>query len=603
MKAHKRNGDEQVEAQAETKVRGNRGRTARLSAALLAALVAATLAVAAGAPGNAYADEKALTVNASASEEIGSVYQSIQDAINYVDGQVDKAGWTITVDSGEYARFTVLNGLDNLTVQAADGAQVVVGVTNGSDAPAAASGSYPDTSGVSIRQANGVTIKGLTFSMGTQNSPWTSAAISNYAESEVKGDNFSVVDCVFEGANSNIGVFVNTGTRQFNVTGCSFDGMKEAISMYGDNTLMGSANVTGNVFSNCSFAMHGYYGGTGNAGILTFANNTVAGATDTYCKIVIQDQTNTGAIKADIRGNALSSAIVGLVNLREEGETVSNVLTANNFGVNSFYVEAIEPGTIDFYTAYQAPNPTPGKGVWKLTGKEDFDVDWGKNPDGSTAKIQDIIAKANATDSKTLSIAGIDEDNLIKTFTWFKDGIYWGSEAETPVDTLPLSLTKVWNDENDEDGLRPDSVEIEVYKSIDGGEEVLAGTYVIDKTMVDESGNWSATLALPRYELGSAVTYSVKEKAIEGYTSKIETSQAADDNMSCVITNSHTPAPADPQDPAEPQAPAESTETPVKSTPLAQTGDPLSAALPFVACALTACAGVGAFALRRMNSR
>ena len=65
-----------------------------------------------------------------------------------------------------------------------------------------------------------------------------------------------------------------------------------------------------------------------------------------------------------------------------------------------------------------------------MTGIDDFDVDWGKNPDGSTAYIQQIIDRANAEGSRELSVTGIDENNLIKTFTWFKDGIYWVSVKE-----------------------------------------------------------------------------------------------------------------------------------------------------------------------------
>lgn len=38
---------------------------------------------------------------------------------------------------------------------------------------------------------------------------------------------------------------------------------------------------------------------------------------------------------------------------------------------------------------------------------------------------------ANESGSRTLSITGIDENNLIKTFTYFKDGIYWDSDKES----------------------------------------------------------------------------------------------------------------------------------------------------------------------------
>lgn len=429
------------------------------------------------------ASNDTLTVDASADETEGKTYQTIQAAIDYISGQEVKTDWTITVQAGTYARFTVLNGLDNLTVRAAEGAEVVIEVCNDSPAPAAPSGAYPDTAGVSIRQASGVTLQGLTFDMGSQSSPWTSAAVSNYTESGVKGDNVSVSYCSFRGSGSNIGVFINTGTTRFTVTDCAFDGMTEAISMYGDGTLMDSATVTGNTFTNCSFAIHGYYGGTGDAGTLTFANNSVTGS-DTYCKIVIQDQTNTGAIKADVRSNDLTNAIVGLVNLREAGETISDVLTSNHFVSNSFYVEAVEPGTIDFYTTYQAP--TSGNGHWELTGKADFDVDWGKNPDGSTAAIQELVAAANASGSKTLSITGIDADNLIKTFTWFKDGIYWVTDPDEEEPDVPvIPADPDWDVSRSKTATNLDeNYESEVTLSLPSAEEQLVSdvVFVLDKS-------------------------------------------------------------------------------------------------------------------------
>ena len=144
---------------------------------------------------------------------------------------------------------------------------------------------------------------------------------------------------------------------------------------------------------------------------------------------MIQDLSNTGAVRADISGNTFVNALVGLVNLRENGKTISPVLTSNEMGANSFYVEAVEPGTIEFYATYHAPENS--EGCWRVTGIEDFGIDAGLNPDGSKAKIEELVDAANESGSRTLSITGIDENNLIKTFTYFKDGIYWDSDKES----------------------------------------------------------------------------------------------------------------------------------------------------------------------------
>lgn len=509
-----------------------------------------------------------------------------------------------------------MNGLNGLTVQAANGANVIVSTVNSSDAPVATSGGFPDTGGVSIREANDVTLEGLTFTVGTQTNPWYVAAVSNYTESGVRGNNLSVIGCTFAGSGSASGVFINTGTTQFSVQNCSFSNLKEAVSMYGDGTLMSGASVTSNTFEGCSFALHGYYGGTGDAGVLTFANNTVIGGDVLRCKVVVQDQTNTGALKADVRGNQLTNAVVGLVNLREAGETVSDVLNSNTFGMGSFYVEAEEPGTIDFYTAYQVPQGS--QGGWALTGVDDFDVDWGTNPDGSTAYIGELVANANAEGSNVLNITGIDPDNLIKTFTWFKDGIYWVSYPQAG----NLTVSKTVEGENAE----PDQ---EFEFTIELSDTSVNGVFG-DLTFVDgvatftlcDGENVTAT-GLPACTLVDGATntelapvaYTVTEAETEGYEVTIpETAngvlaeggfvQVDFVNTPTAVPVDPTPAPADPTDPGEDSIAIEKVDMrdpaarPAPTTKLPATGD--SPIAPLVGCLLIV-AGTGVLMARRAS--
>ncbi len=384
--------------------------------------------------------DKTLTVDASATEAVGETYTTIQDAINYINSLADddgtEDGWTITVAAGDYARFTVLNGVDDLTVQAAEGATVTISTMDGSTNPATVSGACPETDGVSIRNAQNVTLEGLTFTMGTTKTSWVAAAVSNYTEQTQKGDNFTVKNCTFQGSGTGYAVFVNTGTTKFTVTGCSFDSVYDGIEMFGDGTLMAGASVTYNTFTNSAFAMHGYYGGTGDAGTLTFAYNTVTGTSDLRCKVVVQDQNNTGALKVDVHDNTFTYGLVGLVNLQEDGETVSDVLSSNTFDDGSFYVEAVEPGSVTVtYASYQAPSDDTG--YWVLTGIENSSlISYNSAVDADILEaIQDAIDAANATGSHTLNITSVDvdedgevdEDELIRTFTWCKDAIYWVS--------------------------------------------------------------------------------------------------------------------------------------------------------------------------------
>ncbi|MDD6815846.1 MAG: Cna B-type domain-containing protein [Firmicutes bacterium] len=98
-----------------------------------------------------------------------------------------------------------------------------------------------------------------------------------------------------------------------------------------------------------------------------------------------------------------------------------------------------------------------------------------------------------------------------------------------------VSVSKVWNDNNDQDDIRPDSVTVQLYAD----REAIEG-----KTLeLSEANNWSGTFTdLPVTNgQGATITYSVEEvvdEALDGYTPSISGSAAT----GFTITNTHTPA-------------------------------------------------------------
>lgn len=374
--------------------------------------------------GIALAEGKTLTVCP------GGEYDTIQKAIDYIDTQADKTGWTITVEAGTYGRFTVLAGLDNLTIRG--NGVVTVSVLDDSAAPAEGSGGYPETCGVCIRPADGVTLEGLRFVAKKHISePWYAAMVSTYTQTGAGANHLTVRNCSFTGVSSTkgYGLFINNKTNAFTAEGCTFDKLGEGISMYGDGTSVDSINVKNNAFTNCSFAIHGYWGGKAPAGTLAFTGNSVTGSEALRSKIVLMDQFNTGAMKAKVQNNTLNNAIVGLVNLREAGEA-NDVLAQNTFSGNSHFVEAEEPGSIDFYTVYEAP--ANGYGHWEI-------ADTGTMSAENLAYIRAEIAKANAAGEKRLSFT-TREGELIQTFTGFKDALYWVSESAPVPSEAPAAV-------------------------------------------------------------------------------------------------------------------------------------------------------------------
>lgn len=95
-------------------------------------------------------------------------------------------------------------------------------------------------------------------------------------------------------------------------------------------------------------------------------------------------------------------------------------------------------------------------------------------------------------------------------------------------ETKNITITKAWNDGNNQDGLRPKTITAVVNGS-DGSARFV---------QLFEGQNWATSLNnLPKYKNGTEIQYTVKENAIPGYETEIK--QTGD---SYAIMNSHTPA-------------------------------------------------------------
>ena len=108
-------------------------------------------------------------------------------------------------------------------------------------------------------------------------------------------------------------------------------------------------------------------------------------------------------------------------------------------------------------------------------------------------------------------------------------------------ETTSVSGTKTWNDNNNQDGVRPDSITVELLKTVNGTTTSMGENYkqVLTGNKLDYS--WSN---LPVYEAGERITYTVKEVGEEkgkiagknGKEYKVEY-----DSTGMNITNSYEP--------------------------------------------------------------
>ena len=192
---------------------------------------------------------------------------------------------------------------------------------------------------------------------------------------------------------------------------------------------------------------------------------------------------------------------------------------------------------------------------------EDADNQDGKRPSQITIHLMKTV---NATKSivatKTITAA----DNWTATFAElpvYEAGqkIVYSVEEETVTDyrteikdftiinsytpqTMDYQVTKVWDDANNQDGLRPESITVQLYKSVAGGAETPATgkTLILTAANQLDANTWSASFTgLPQFEEGQEIVYSVKEDeatlavlAEKGYQSAV---------TGTVVTNSRTP--------------------------------------------------------------
>lgn len=121
--------------------------------------------------------------------------------------------------------------------------------------------------------------------------------------------------------------------------------------------------------------------------------------------------------------------------------------------------------------------------------------------------------------------------------TWVDPGIIRKDYTKVGIKQYDLGLKKKFDDDNDRDGKRPKSVEVQLTAN---GEDVLGQRIVLPKTGVPEEEQWSATFEDLDYldEDGEKIVYSVREVKGEenGYRP-----QVAFDGTTFTMTNHYDP--------------------------------------------------------------
>ena len=133
-----------------------------------------------------------------------------------------------------------------------------------------------------------------------------------------------------------------------------------------------------------------------------------------------------------------------------------------------------------------------------------------KNVNGMVTKIQYSIEEIKVDGYESKKDYANDRFNLINTHK---------------PETVDLSGSKTWNDNDNADGSRPASIKI----------SLLADGAVVAEKTVTEADGWSWSFKdLPKYAAGKEIRYTVSEDVVDGYTTSY-----SEDGLS--VINSYTP--------------------------------------------------------------
>ena len=142
--------------------------------------------------------------------------------------------------------------------------------------------------------------------------------------------------------------------------------------------------------------------------------------------------------------------------------------------------------------------------------------------------------------SYTVQEANVPEGYMATVSGGMVDGAYSFTLTNThELKTVDINVSKVWNDQDDVDGLRPASVTAQLcYVNADGQTVPVEGA---EDKVLDESNGWAAGwTGLTANADGKAIKYTVREAEVpEGYTSAVSGIDNGDGTYSFTMVNTH----------------------------------------------------------------
>ena len=236
--------------------------------------------------------------------------------------------------------------------------------------------------------------------------------------------------------------------------------------------------------------------------------------------------------------NNWTQTITGLQE-KADGEYITYTWTEVDVPEGYSLTRTSKNETVTTLTNTHTPELTSitGTKTWKDADNQD-----GKRPESITVnlfadgtKLKSQKVSANADGNWTYSFTDLPKyangqeitytvtEDAVDGYTTESDG-YNFINTHQP-ETTEITGTKTWNDANNQDGKRPESITVILLAN--GTEKTRQAV------TADEAGNWTYTFKdLPKYANGQEITYTVAEEEVTDYTTTYDGSN---------ITNSYTP--------------------------------------------------------------
>ena len=263
---------------------------------------------------------------------------------------------------------------------------------------------------------------------------------------------------------------------------------------------------------------------------------------------LLADNTDSGKTVTLSKDNNWSATFEGLPKYKADGSEIAYMVTeAEVTGVDaSKYTTTVTGSAAEGFTITNTNKETidiQGSKTWDDDENRD-----GARPDSITVRLHaDGVEKdaktVTADDNWTWSFEGLPKydstDGHEISYILTEDAVagyatttnnYDVKNSYTPGKTS-VTVTKAWNDANNEDGLRPDSIKVQLYAN---------GKPTGDAVVLSAADQWTYTwTGLFMKENGKNIKYSVKEVTVpKGYEFKV----TGDATSGFIIENTHEPA-------------------------------------------------------------